>query len=168
MPFEPLRTDEKVTGSKLKREPDMDSVMLVGCAGFVFCAVLTYFFSVWPFFVFREHFTYIGLAIALSLALVPSGIFSWIASRKFGMAPAFGCIAGAAAFAVFLFLRLKQMELAFQLPQFEDPEYPLSFMFLVPSVVLLALTLISLVGWWSAPDNRKRKRGAPLGQERKE
>jgi hypothetical protein len=165
MPFEPLRTDEKVTGSKLKREQDMDSAMLVGCTGFVLCAILTYFLSVWPFFAFREHFTYIGLGIALALALVPSALFSWFAARKFGMAPAFGCIAGAAACAVFLFLRLKQMELAFQLPQFEDPEYPLSFMFYVPLVVLLALALTSLAGWWSAPENRKPKKGSPKSRE---
>jgi hypothetical protein len=82
MPFEPLRTDEKLK-QPVRRERDMDTHMLVGCSGFVFTAVAAYVISVWPFLVFSDSEKMSSLLLAALLGPAPAALLGVLACRRF-------------------------------------------------------------------------------------
>lgn len=155
MPFEELRTDERL--EKPVRPPrDMDSLMLFGCTGFVLASFLTYFLSVWPFFVIPDQETIRGLAIAIAAGFVPAAVLGALLARKFGLPGACGAIGGAMATAIFLHLRVKLLMLGFSLPDVPDPEFPPVMTWIVPLAWLLAMVLVQLLVLYRWPDDNLR------------
>lgn len=144
MPFEPLRTDEKIEGPPPK-ERDMDSQMLFGCSAFVAMSLMSYFLAVWPFFVLPDTHLLLGLAVSCAAGMVPALAFGAFGTRKFGLAGMCGHLGGAMATAVFLFLRLEQMMLGNTVQQLPRPEYPSSWVWMVPTVYVLAALLLGIV-----------------------
>ncbi len=148
MSFEPLQTDERLD-SQVKRERDMDSEMLVGCTGFVLASVLHYFIGAWPFAIFSEIYLLQTLAIASACAIIPSLIFTAIATRKGGISTAAGCFGGGFAIAIFLYLRLEQFNLVRGQRDMPQPEFPpiwavmlpAAWLFLILATVLFALKI---------------------------
>jgi branched-subunit amino acid transport protein AzlD len=138
MPFEPLRTDEKLD-APVRRERDMDTHMLIGCSGFVFTAVAAYVLSVWPFLLFSDSEKLSSLLLAALLGPLPAGLLGILACRRFGIPGATGFVGGSAIFAVFLYLRLDQLFVSAQSEQFPRPDYPASFAVLLP-VTWLAIS----------------------------
>ncbi|MBX7132922.1 MAG: hypothetical protein K1X67_09630 [Fimbriimonadaceae bacterium] len=144
MPFEPLQTDEKLT-SKAKPERDMDSQMIFGCSSFVFVSIMSYILAVWPMFVVQDTHTLVNLGVALAAGLLPASIFGGVATRKTGLPGACGFVGGAMAMAIFLFLRLEQLMLGYSRNDIPQPEYPRSWVWLVPLIWLVAAILVALV-----------------------
>lgn len=144
MPFEPLRTDEKVA-EKVKGPADMDSVMLFGCTSFVFVSVLSYALGVWPMFVIPETHRLANLGMALGVGLLPATILGIVATRKTGLPGACGFVGGAMAIGIFLFLRLEQLMLGYYRNDLPQPEYPKSWMWLVPVAWLVAALIVAII-----------------------
>lgn len=144
MPFEPLQTDEKLP-AKVKPERDMDSQMIFGCSSFVFVSLMSYILAVWPMFVIQGTHTLVNLAVALGAGLIPATILGGIATRKTGLPGACGFVGGAMAMAIFLFLRLEQLMLGYSRNDIPQPEYPRSWVWLVPLVWLVAAVLVAIV-----------------------
>ncbi|AIE84269.1 hypothetical protein [Fimbriimonas ginsengisoli] len=143
MPFEPLDTDEKLE-RPATRVRDMDDQMLFGCSGFLVASLGGYALSVWPFFVFPDTQRLSVLAISLGVGLIPAAILTVFASIKFGMAGACGGVGGAIATAMFLYLRLNQIFLAWMARRIPEPEYPASMQGLIPIAWILAVLLIGM------------------------
>ena len=93
MPFEPLRTDEKLEAPQ-KREKDFDSLMLAGCSSFSITAFVLYGISALPFYLLPNGYEMDTLLICMALSVVPSLIFVAIASRKAGIPGAAGSVCG--------------------------------------------------------------------------
>lgn len=146
MPFEPLKTDEKLDYAP-KAGPDMDSQMLAGCSGFLLASVIHYLLGVWPHFVFFTTHLLATLAICAAAGLLPAAIFSGVVARRFGIPAAAGALGGSFAVAIFLYLRLQQVDSTRGLRDMPQPEFPASWVWLVPGawiVLVLAILLISL------------------------
>lgn len=144
MPFEPLQTDEKLE-KPIKAEKDFDTQMLAGCTAFVGTSVLCYLLGVWPFFVLPETNKLLMLLMACALGLIPAAIFGSVITRKAGLPGACGFLGGAMAIAIFLFLRLQQIMLAKQIKDLPQPEYPSSWVWMLPLAwILVAIGLVSL------------------------
>lgn len=145
MAFEPLETDEKLE-APVPRERDTDTVMLIGCSGFVGAALITYGLSIWPFFIFREVHLMAELGRACLAGLVPTAIFGAYVTRRFGLASACGFVGGGLTSAVFLFLRLTtEVEARRHARDMEPPDYPSSWVWIVPAVwVILSFTIAAL------------------------
>lgn len=144
MPFEPLQTDEKLD-KPVKAERDFDSQMLAGCTAFVGTSVFCYLLGVWPFFVLTETNKLLMLLLACAFGLIPSAIFGSVITRKTGLPGACGFLGGAMAIAIFLFLRLQQVMLAKQIKDLPQPEYPSSWVWMVPLAwILVAVGLVAL------------------------
>lgn len=144
MPFEPLKTDEKLE-QKVKRAPDMDTTMLFGCSSFVFVSVFGYAMAIWPMFVIAETFRTANLLIALAAGMIPTAIFGAIAARKAGLPGACGFLGGAMAAAIFFYLRLEQLMLGLARDDLPKPDYPKSWQWIVPAAWVLAAALIAVV-----------------------
>lgn len=142
MPFEPLRTDEKLDRPG-DRPPDMDTHMIAGCAGFVAASLLTYFLALWPHLVFHEGYRLQTLATALALGFLPACVLGAFAARRSGLPGACGFLGGTMAFAVFLHLRLEQFLAARGSRDLPQPEYPDSFQWVVPLLALAAAALVA-------------------------
>src|SRR5262245_5827967 len=112
MPFEPLRTDEKIEGKKVK-STSMDDVMLSGCTGFVGSSLTTFGLGVWPFLAFgsSEPVTP-AMLLGFPFGLIPALVFGAYVSKRFGLASVCGFIGGAMAIAVFMFLVSNRLTLA--------------------------------------------------------
>lgn len=146
MPFEPLRTDEPRPRNQAKPK-DFDSEMLAGCSSFVLVSLLTYFMVIWPHLVFYETFRLATLGLACGLGMGPAAILGAYGTRKFGLAAAGGFVGGALASSIFLFLNLKRILLAENLPDMNrdlpKPEYPQSWQYFVPLAWMLAVIVIA-------------------------
>jgi hypothetical protein len=140
MPFEPIRTDEKIE-SQVKPPRDMDTHMLVGCWGFAATSLVTYALAVWPHFVFHQVHLKATLGLCFALGLIPAGVAGAMASRKWGLAAAAGFLGGSMATGVFLFLRLQQAHIIKDATQAPQPDYPESWVWIIP----LAWTLVCLL-----------------------
>jgi hypothetical protein len=144
MPFEPLRTDEPLTGPQEKVR-DLDSQMLAGCSCFVGVSLISYALAVWPFFVFQKTWELKTLAFASLFGLVPAAVFGSYTVRKWGLPAAGGFIGGALATAIFLLLRLSQVMLQQGVRDLPQPEFPSSWQYLVPGAWMLAVLILCIL-----------------------
>lgn len=144
MAFDPLQTDEKLDKG-IKKQPDFDSQMLAGCTAFVGTSVLSYLLAVWPFFILPDMNRVVVLAADFGLGFVPFAGLGIYSTRKAALPGACGFLGGALATAVFLSLRLQQVMLGLKLRDLPQPEYPPSFVWLVPVAwLLLTLCIIAI------------------------
>ncbi len=142
MPFEPLRTDEKLDHPG-DQPRDMDSHMIAGCAGFVAASLLTYFLALWPHLAFPDGYRLDTLLAALGFGLLPACVLGAFAARRSGLPGACGFLGGMMAFAVFLHLRIQQFLAARGSRDLPQPEYPDSFEWAVPVLVLLLAAAVA-------------------------
>lgn len=153
MPIEPLRTDEKIEGKKVKTK-DMDDVMLTGCSGFVGCSIGTFGLGVWPFLVFGSPEPVPpALLLAFPLGLIPALILGAYVCRKFGLASACGFVGGAMALGVFMFLISQRLTLAIFYASGAKHFYSPLVVYFIP-VVWLVLALA--VGYVFTPKKELR------------
>jgi len=152
MPFEPLRTDEKLD-KPVKNKPDMDAAMLSGCTAFVFAALITYFLGIWPFLAFGKSYKVNELILDLACALVPSLIFGIIMTRKAGLPGACGFFGGTMSIAVFIYLRLKMIVSSAGSAVDVQPEYPASWAWLAPTIWLALCLIIVVISYPSAKED---------------
>lgn len=143
MPFEPLRTDEKLD-KPVKQGPDMDSAMLSGCFAFVFTSLTVFFLGIWPFLVFSKSYLMDVLIIDLVCFAAPCLVFGVITTRKLKLPGACGYFGGALSLALFLYLRLNMIISSTGSSVDVQPEYPASWAWLIP-LIWLALSLIIVV-----------------------
>lgn len=143
MPFEPLRTDEKLD-TPVERAPDMDAAMLFGCTGFVAASIGCYILSVWPFLLFSETEKLSMLCLATAAGLIPATVLGVIATRRFRLAGACGFVGSALATGIFLYLRIEQVFLSALARQAPTPDYPRAMVYLVPLAWILLATIIAL------------------------
>jgi hypothetical protein len=144
VPFEPLQTDEKLE-EKVRPERDMDTQMLFGCGSFVFVSIVSYALAAWPMFVVPNTHLLVDFGIALAAGLIPASILGVVAIRKTGLAGACGFVGGAMATAIFLFLRLEQLMLGYSVREIPRPEYPRSWMWIVPTAWVIAAILLAVI-----------------------
>lgn len=144
MPLDPLQTDEKLTKA-VKKSRDLDTVMLVGCGGFVASSFTVYGLSVWPFFIIQDVFTTAQLAKVTAMGLLPAMLATAIIARKGGLAAACGTIGGALTTAIFLYLRMQQLFLAALAKTDKPAEYPDSLQFLLPLAFVLGILLLVIL-----------------------
>lgn len=136
MPFEPLNTDEKLSGP-VRKEKSMDDVMLAGCSGFLIASLLCYGLAVWPFFVFANFLTWDRLLITAATGFFPSALVGLFCSRKFGLPGACGFVGGSMATSVFLHLNIKRILLSVALEPGMPPPFPPMMTYLLPAMWLL-------------------------------
>ena len=136
MPFEPLQTDEKLTGP-VSRQPDTDTVMLFGCTHFVFAAIIAYGLGIAPFFLINDQ--HIG-----SNLLVSFGIGVGV-SRKTFVVGACGYIGGIMAASTFLLLRIQQILLAKDMRDLPQPDFPDSWVWILPVTWTLFALFLALI-----------------------
>lgn len=144
MPFEPLQTDEQLE-TPVKMERDTDTVMLFGCGGFVSASLITYVLTIWPFFIFREIHLVSELTKCALAGLLPALVFGAYATRRFGLAPAAGFVGGGMAAAVFLYLRLVEVNLRRVQRDLAQPDYPDIWVWIVPMAWVVVLILVAMV-----------------------
>ncbi len=144
MSFEPLKTDE-ILENAAPRERDTDTVMLIGCSGFVGSSVITYILVVWPYFLFSGVHLFETLMKASAMAMIPALIFGAIAVRKFGLASACGFAGGGMATTVFLFLRLTEVQIRRGNREMEQPDYPYWWIYALPTAWLIAVFLVAIL-----------------------
>lgn len=151
MPFEPLRTDEKLS-RKQKPAKDMDSLMLAGCTGFVGASILSYGLAVWPFMAFQETQRATTIAWGALLGLLPAAILGVFAARKFNLPGACGFVGGSMAMSVFLYLRLQQVMAGNASTDLPHPDYPESWGWMIPLGWLLLSIVLAVVALPRSPD----------------
>jgi hypothetical protein len=147
MPIEPLKTDEKLP-HKARAAKDMDSLMIAGCAGFVGTSLFSYFLTVWPFFVFQTTHRLDTIGTCALLGFAPAAALGVLATRRFNLPGACGFIGGSMATCVFLYLRLQQIMLGKGSPDFPQPDFPDSFVWMLP-MAWLAVSVLIVV--WAMP-----------------
>lgn len=143
MPFEPLQTDEKLD-QPIKLGPDMDHMMLAGCFSFVSTAVLHYGLAVWPFLIFPTPYLLETLGRCALFGGVPALFVTAYGSRRFGVAAAAGSIGGAFSVAIFSYLRLEQFNMVRGNRDMPQPEFPSSWVWVIPLAWVLA-TLVTVL-----------------------
>ena len=126
-------------------EDDMDGQMILGCTGFLILSIAGYMLAVWPFFAFLAIETRAALGRNVALGLGPHLLLAAVGSRRFGVAGGCGAAGGAAAAAVFLYLRLDQARLAALLDQGGTPQWPTALVALVPCAWLLAIVTAAIL-----------------------
>jgi len=145
MPFEPLQTDEKIEGDKV-REKTMDDVMLTGCSGFVGASAITFMLGVWPFLAFgSQDRATTSLLLGFPLGLLPAAIAGAYICRRFGLAAACGFIGGAMALGVFMFLVANRIMLSIFLASGPRHFYSPITVYLIPVVWLMLALAIAYV-----------------------
>lgn len=123
MPFEPLQTDEPLTGPKERRK-DFEAQLMAGCTTIGVVSLLTYFLTVWPFTVFADYKAS-ELAMILLCGALPATVLGCLATLKFKLAGASGFFGGGMAGAVFMYLRLQQTALGYlEVKDLPRPDYP--------------------------------------------
>jgi hypothetical protein len=142
--FEPLRTDEKLD-QPIKSKRDFESQMLAGCSVFVVCSFVTFFLSVWPFFVIKDQFLARQLAIAVGLSCIPTLIFGFVAGVRAGASGGFGFLGGAIAVAVFFNLAITQISLGGSIKDFPRPEYPAGMAAWIPLIWVILSGLVTAI-----------------------
>lgn len=123
----------------------MDGQMIVGCTGFLILSIAGYMLAVWPFFAFLQIETRVALLRNVALGLLPHLALTYVGARKFGIAGACGAAGGAAAAAVFLYLRLVQVGLAAFADQGRSPEYPAAMSAILPALWLAAVITVGIL-----------------------
>ena len=153
MPFEPLRTDEKIEGKKVK-STNMDDLMLSGCSGFVGSSLTTFGLGVWPFLAFgSSEPVQPAMLLGFPIGLVPALIFGGYVCKRFGLAAACGFFGGAMALAVFMFLVSQRLTLAIFFASGDRHFYSPTTVYLIPVVWLV---VAGLVGYAFTPKNELR------------
>jgi hypothetical protein len=142
VPFEPLKTDE-LLDQPAKTGPDWDTLMLMGCGGFILSSVIHFALSIWPHFVFSAGNELKSLGVAALLGLVPASIFAAIVVRRFGIPAAGGILGGSFATAIFLHLRLRQFDAGRGLPDFPQPEFPASWTWMAPMAWVIFTLIVT-------------------------
>ncbi|RYG66704.1 hypothetical protein EON77_17195 [bacterium] len=113
--------------------------MILGCTGFLILSVVGYALAVWPFFAFLAIETRLDLARNVALGGIPHLVLTVFGARRFAVAGACGAAGGAAAVAVFLYLRLSQVGSAALVDQGRAPEYGPAVSTLLPCLWLAAI-----------------------------
>lgn len=144
MAFEPLQTDEKLD-VPVQAARDMDTHMLIGCSGFVAAAVGGYVLGVWPFFAIQDTFVFERLVLAASLGFIPQAVLGLVAVRRFGIAGASGLIGGSLCVGIFMFLRLQQLFISARLQQSPTPNFPESFVYMLPLTEFLVALFLGIL-----------------------
>lgn len=144
MSFEPLQTDEQLD-APVPTERDTDTVMLFGCTGFVSSSLLTYFLAIWPFFLFTEIYLVAGLAKSAAAGLLPALVFGAYVTRRFGLPAAAGFVGGGLAAAIFLYLRLVEVNLRRAQRDLAQPDFPEAWVWIVPLAWVLMLAVIAML-----------------------
>jgi hypothetical protein len=144
MPIEPLKTDEKLP-QRSKPASDMDSLMIAGCTGFVGTSIVSYLLTVWPFFVFQTTHRLTTIGLCALFGFIPSAILGLVATRKFNLPGACGFVGGSMATCVFLYLRLQQVMLGKGSSDLPQPDFPSSFVWMLP-LAWLAISVLVAVG----------------------
>jgi hypothetical protein len=142
MPFEPLRTDEKLTEKAVKTK-SMDDLMLGGCTGFVGVSVGTFLLAMWPFLVFGTSPEYQDLLLAFPIGLIPAMVLGAYTSKRFGLAAACGFIGGAMAIAVFMHLIANRTVLALFAQSGNRSVPPFVLVYLIPVAWTLAAVAVA-------------------------
>jgi hypothetical protein len=142
----PLPTDEHVPGRK--RDTDLDTVLLRGCGLFVVVSFSTLILSAWPYIVFGDLATFGGLARAAAFGLLPAWILGIVAAIRTETVGAAGFVGGALSVAIFLYLRLQQVALGYEIREVPKPEFAPAMVWMYPLawlvVSLASVSLISL------------------------
>lgn len=144
MAFEPINTDEKLE-EPIAKERDTDTVMLIGCSGFVAAALIAYGLSIWPFFFFTEVHLSENLAKACGLGLAPALVFGGYVTRRVGLPAACGFVGGGLATAIFLFLRLTEVHLRRGSRDMEPPDYPSSWVWMLPLLWVIVVFAVAML-----------------------
>jgi len=144
MAFEPLQTDEKLDVPEQTAQ-DMDKQMLFGCSGFLIASVVGYLLTIWPFLAFQKIEQTFWLAACFAAGGGPAIIVGLISTRRFGLAGACGFVAGAMTTGIFLYLRIQQSFLSALAKSSPTPEYPDSFIWLLPIVWILLCVFLAVV-----------------------
>ena len=144
MPFEPLKTDEKLEGPPPKQQSPLEKQLMSGCMVILLTCVIVYGLCLWPWFTFQGH-TVSGLVKALTFGAGSSIVLGIFVTLKYGMAGASGFLGGAFVAAVFMFLRIQQYMLGKGHNDLQQPEYPERWQWLVPLAwVLLAVVIVAI------------------------
>lgn len=144
MPFEPLRTDEKLD-AKTAPEKSMDDQMLAGCTGFLIASLTSYSLAVWPFFLFATSTNWSDVLLAMAMGLIPCAIFGAFATRRFGLPGACGFVGAALAIAIFLHLNVNRIILGLLAQRSTGIEIPPLMAYIIPVGWLLLALVIALV-----------------------
>lgn len=145
MPFEPLKTDEKLA-APLKKPRDTDTVMLFGCTTFVFAAILTYGLGILPFFLIDQQ--HIGNRLLIGTLIgAGAGVFlGFFASRGSFIVGACGYLGGSMAAATFLLLRIQQILLAKDIKDLPQPDFPEIWVWTLPAGWVCLAAIVALLG----------------------
>lgn len=141
MPFESFETDEKLQRPP-RKGPDLDTIMLFGCSGFVIVALASWALVVWPHFLFTATYELGTIKTCAVLGLVPAAVFGAIVTRIFGLPAAAGFLGGSICAATFMYLRLQQVFAFEGIPEAPQPEYPSMLLWAAPLGWVLASALI--------------------------
>ena len=138
-------TDERIEG-KPKKRPDLDAELLRGCITIGTLSLLVYGLTIAPFY-FTEHHTYSGLARTGLLGAAPALVLGALAVRRLGLSGATGLMGGAAAGAIFIYLRMEQVMLGYAgISTLPMPEIPPFWSWLLPLIwVLVCLAAVLLL-----------------------
>lgn len=139
MPFEPLRTDEKLE-QPIKRE-DIDAHLMRGLVAFGFVAGLTYLFIAVPFFVVKGLETPDGLRTAGMIGGIPSLILGLLGARLGKVAGGSGFVAGALIAAAFLYMKLRQIVLFAGKDEMPPLEWNPVLTYVIP-ICLIAISIL--------------------------
>lgn len=141
VPFEPLQTDEKIEGARIKRE-DVDAPLIRGCMVFAVIAILTYALFIWPFFAFGQLHLGSGLMRDFLIAAIPSLVVGIVGSRLAGVPGASAFVAGGMMGGVFAHLMIRQaFALGGKAEGMLPPDYPASWAWMLP-VFWIALVFV--------------------------
>jgi len=124
----------------LKRTPDLETLMTRGAIVFAISSLGGFALTVWPYFVWTEHYRFSQLALCGVLGFVPTLILAALATRRFGLPASVGFFACSLAMGVFLYVRLWQMMLAWEAQRIPQPDYPQAFLWLLPLAWVLLIS----------------------------
>ena len=141
MPFEPLQTDEKLD-QPAKRQRDFEGHLMSGCMAVGLTAFFIYALSAWPWFVFEDHRVSGIRSIAL-FGGVPSLIFAFVSTVRFGYAGLSGSMGGGMIAAIFIWLRLQEISVGINNPDRLQVEYPVRRTWMIPLAWFGAIVVIA-------------------------
>lgn len=145
MPFEPLDTDERIGHAK-RRGPELETRLAIGCVGFVVVAFVAAGIFMLPFIAWPQVADARRLYLNLGIAAAFAGAFGIGASRRFGLAAAGGFVSGALASALFLYIRLGHFDMGRGIEDLPQPEWPSTFVWLIPAATALFGALVAVLG----------------------
>jgi hypothetical protein len=156
MPFDPIRTDEKLE-KPVKKKTDFEAHLMTGCMVICISSFLVLGLAVWPFFTFEEH-TVDGLKQISLFGLTPAVVFGGIVAYRFGLAGSSGMIGGAMTAAIFMYLKLAQTAIGKDVVDLPAPEYPVRWAWMLPLVFLLVAATVGLFSSSISPASDLAKR----------